>query len=419
MGCAKRNPCACSQPSPCRKANWFSVSTPSATTMNPRVCASSTMVRTITASCWSCSMSFTKERSIFSALTGKRVRYERLEYPVPKSSMATRTPASERLCSACMASSGSCIRWLSVISSSISAESMPEASMTSRIERSRSRLWNCRADRLTETGTGAPAPPAPGALVAAHARAAPRPGLAPAACAAAAVGPPPPQHPVAARHNEAGLLEHRHEFARRNQAALRMRPAQQRFRAAHHPRAGGDLRLVDHAEFLALERAAQLRGELQPGARAFGDSGREGAVAVPPGFLGAVHRGVGGADERVGAVAVVGIDRHADARGDEGLAARERERRRQALEHLLRDRGRAFGRREVAENDDELVAADARHGIAAAHAGREAPRHLLQELVARGVALHVVHQLEVVEVAENDDELVAADARHGIAAAHA
>src|ERR1051325_97925 len=47
MGCAKRNPCACSQPSPCRKANWFSVSTPSATTMNPRGCASSTMVRTI------------------------------------------------------------------------------------------------------------------------------------------------------------------------------------------------------------------------------------------------------------------------------------------------------------------------------------------------------------------------------------
>ncbi len=50
--------------------------TPSATTVIPRLCPRSTAERTITALSGSFAMPTTKERSIFSSLTGKVLRYD-------------------------------------------------------------------------------------------------------------------------------------------------------------------------------------------------------------------------------------------------------------------------------------------------------------------------------------------------------
>jgi class 3 adenylate cyclase len=52
----------------------------------------------------------------------------------------------------------------------------------------------------------------------------------------------------------------------------------------------------------------------------------------------------------------------------------------------------------IAEQDGELVAAQARHRVAFAHRLGQAPRHFHQHAVARGVAVQVVHGLEAVQV---------------------
>jgi hypothetical protein len=87
--------------------------------------------------------------------------------------------------------------------------------------------------------------------------------------------------------------------------------------------------------------------------------------------------------------------RDADARGDEHLLAADLQRRRQAVDHLLRHQRGVVGRGEVAEDHRELVAADARHGVAGAHHRLQAARRSLQQLVAAGVAQGVVDLLEV------------------------
>ena len=57
---------------------------------------------------------------------------------------------------------------------------------------------------------------------------------------------------------------------------------------------------------------------------------------------------------------------------------------------------------DVLEQDDELVAAEARRGVGGAHAPDQPPRGLAQELVAGRVAEAVVDVLERVEVDEQD-----------------
>ena len=59
------------------------------------------------------------------------------------------------------------------------------------------------------------------------------------------------------------------------------------------------------------------------------------------------------------------------------------DRLRQPLEDLLRHHRGVVGTRQVGEHDGEFVAADARHGVAAAHRGLQALRHLAKQRVAR------------------------------------
>ena len=166
-----------------------------------------------------------------------------------------------------------------------------------------------------------------------------------------------------------------------------------------------DLRLVVQLELVALERAAQLASRAAARARVrCVHLGGEELVALRPDCL---ARYIAASALRSSASASspsAGNSGDADARGDEGLLAVQRHRLRQALEHLLRHQRRVLGARQVGEHHGELVAADARHGVAAAHRALQALRDLAQQRVARGVAEPVVHQLEVVQVDEQHAE---------------
>ena len=81
------------------------------------------------------------------------------------------------------------------------------------------------------------------------------------------------------------------------------------------------------------------------------------------------------------------------------------------LEHghqFFRHLGRAVLAVDIFQQHDEFVAAQARQGIAFAQARRQLRRHLLQQFVADMVAQGVVHVLEAVEVDKQDGQLFGA-----------
>ena len=67
-----------------------------------------------------------------------------------------------------------------------------------------------------------------------------------------------PQHPLAERHDQPGLLGERNELGRRDHAALGMVPAQQRLEAADLVALEVDERLVVELELAVGERLAQV-----------------------------------------------------------------------------------------------------------------------------------------------------------------
>ncbi len=101
-------------------------------------------------------------------------------------------------------------------------------------------------------------------------------------------------------------------------------------------------------------------------------------------------------------VAAVAVgDRDAEAAADEELLALEPQRRGERREDPLGRVGGVLRAAHVLEQDGELVAAEARRGVARADAVVEALGDLQQHGVAGGVAEAVVDRLEVVEVHED------------------
>ena len=72
------------------------------------------------------------------------------------------------------------------------------------------------------------------------------------------------------------------------------------------------------------------------------------------------------------------------------------------LDDLLRDERRVFGADQMREQQRELVAAEAGHGVAVADARLHARRDGLQQLIADVVAERVVDDFEAIEVEEED-----------------
>ena len=127
--------------------------------------------------------------------------------------------------------------------------------------------------------------------------------------------------------------------------------------------------------------------------------------------LRAVHRRVGVAQQFFGMLVVRPAHRDADARRHEDVAAAV-DLHRLAEERLdaLGDELHVAGPVDAVQQDRELVAAEPRQHVAGAQAGRELVRDRGQQLVAHEVAKAVVHQLEAVDVDEEDRVAVIAHA---------
>jgi len=125
--------------------------------------------------------------------------------------------------------------------------------------------------------------------------------------------------------------------------------------------------------------------------------------------FGAVQRGVGGADQLVGARAaeLVGSgDTDADA-VSYGRAAVQRRRVRQRTTQTLGDAEARFCVA-LGQDGDEFFAAQAPDGIIGAHTGLQAPRGFTQHGVASHVAMGIVDGLEMIEVAHQHGDRGAA-----------
>ena len=158
-------------------------------------------------------MSRTNAMSIFSVSIGKRRRYDRLEYPVPKSSTEIRTPWAFSSCRVEMVRSVFAISELSVSSSSSRSAGTSWSRSALSTSPLRSPSMNCRPETFTDTGTGPTGDRS-------HTRDLPAGRV---------------DHPAPDVDDEPGLLEHRDELARRDEAVARPLPAQQGLDATTRP----------------------------------------------------------------------------------------------------------------------------------------------------------------------------------------
>ncbi len=126
--------------------------------------------------------------------------------------------------------------------------------------------------------------------------------------------------------------------------------------------------------------------------------------------LGDVHDDVGTAHQRAGVVAVLREQRHADAGADVDRLALELDRRTQGRGHGTRHRARAFAIG-AGQHDRELVATEARHGVAIAQRSAQPVGDLAQHRVAGDVTERVVDALEAVEVEQQHRQPAAGGAR--------
>ena len=145
--------------------------------------------------------------------------------------------------------------------------------------------------------------------------------------------------------------------------------------------------MEQHPQLVALERLAECP---------LGEQARHGLgvhrlveqlVPRTAAALGAVHRGVGVAQEARGGDRMARrVTRDADARGHDDLGVRERERLDERPDRAV---GQLFGLvlvGEVLADDDELVAAEAGDGVLAADGRGEPAAHRDEQLVAGVVA---------------------------------
>jgi len=189
---------------------------------------------------------------------------------------------------------------------------------------------------------------------------------------------------------------------RQRQAALRMVPSRQRFDAddpaGHHL----DLRLVVDFELVPVERSAQLVGQRDALAHLPVEFHRMEAIAVAAFSLRAIESEIGLGQHRL---------RPLDLRIVEGNSGADRDVHRVAVDvewsgHRPGERQRQHaGVRRVAQaglEDRELVAAEPRDEIAAAHAVPETGRDQSKEAIAGRVPQRIVDVLEQVDVDVED-----------------
>ena len=218
--------------------------------------------------------------------------------------------------------------------------------------------------------------------------------------------------PLANLDDEPAVLRERNEAVRREQAACRVVPADQRFAVEHGAGRERDDRLVEEHELAAIDRDAQVRLDLPAVHRRDVQLVGEDGVAAATAALRAVECRVRIAEDVLRGVVAREPEGDADAeRRVEGVAGGV-DRLGDRSEQALGDAHRVGVAGEPFEQDNELVAAEAddvafgdRDGVGRPNARREAARERDEERVTDEVAEAVVDDLEAIEI----------DEEHGVA----
>ena len=140
-------------------------------------------------------------------------------------------------------------------------------------------------------------------------------------------------------------------------------------------------------------------------------SGREQLVVVAASLLGPVHGGIGVAHQPIRIAGVLWEHADANACSDVELVASDRAHLPDSPQNSLGNDGRIFSALDSGQYERELIPADPRHGIPFADRLRELAGHLLQQLIAGGMADGVIYRLEAVEVQKHDRHLLPAPPR--------
>jgi hypothetical protein len=215
------------------------------------------------------------------------------------------------------------------------------------------------------------------------------------------------QDPVADRNDQTGLLGHREEVRRRDQAQLGMLPAQQRLGADDAAAGEVELGLIVEDEALLLEGRAQAvldrHAPLDGRVHVVGEELESVAAAV----LGVEQRGIRLLDELLGVPRIAGEGRDSDAAAQRRRLAAELDRLAERGQQLARHGRGVELVREVRQQNRELVAAQSCGSVRFAQAGVQAPRDAPKQPIADRTAERIVDRFEPVDVQGQDGVLVA------------
>jgi len=226
-------------------------------------------------------------------------------------------------------------------------------------------------------------------------------------------------HPFAERDIQRAAFGVGQEVGRGQQALFRVLPAHQRLGADHPAVAHIDLGLVEQAQLALLQRLRQPPQPFLAETALAVVLGVEDLVAVAAFFLGLVHRLVGVAQQGVRVLLVLRVERDADAGRDLDADVAQLHRLGDGVQYPLQAVAAGLQVGQAGQQQHELVAAEARQGVAALQRVLQPLGDLYQQPVADLVAVAVVDRLEAVQIHEADRQPVAAALRLGDGLPHA
>ena len=210
--------------------------------------------------------------------------------------------------------------------------------------------------------------------------------------------------PAADGHDLSRLFGEGDELRGHDHRSAGRLPAEQRLDA--HDRARGELDdgLVREPELVLahcpMDESLELGALRHPGPH----RGFEHLRAPLAGPLRSIHGEVGVAQQIVGRLRRGRRQCDADTRADDRVDPAEADRRADRFDQAVGDGARVVGRREIFEEDGELIASQASRGVARPEDAGQPACHFTEQLVAGGMAESVVHRLEVIEVEEENRE---------------
>jgi hypothetical protein len=220
------------------------------------------------------------------------------------------------------------------------------------------------------------------------------------------------QHEPVELDHQAGLLGQGDELGRRDQPAVRPRPAHQGLGAGDATGVQVDDRLVVDHQLPALDRTLQGGVHVVAVAHRAQHGALEHLVDALAAALGDVHGDVGVAQQLGLVDGLALVEGDADAGADGDLPADQGERRAQGGQDPLGEHPRRLEIR-VLGQDGELVAAQPADGVVLAQAAAQPGPDLAQQPVPGAVTQAVVDHLEVVQVDEEHGHAAAVAARPG------